>query len=62
METDHRVASDDAKAELIPVEHRCSRCGGTGNELYFMYRECVACEGSGISQGNEKDIDFIDSA
>lgn len=25
----------------------CGRCGGTGNELYSMYRECEECKGLG---------------
>lgn len=32
------------------VEHGfvlCTRCDGTGNELYGMYRKCSACDGTG---------------
>lgn len=53
---DHRVVSDNEKADMIPKDQRCSRCGGTGNELYFMYRKCPACEGDGVSRGNEQEF------
>jgi len=26
----------------------CKRCGGTGNELYSMFRKCQDCNGTGI--------------
>jgi len=26
----------------------CLYCSGTGNELYFMYRKCPKCDGSGV--------------
>ena len=26
----------------------CRRCGGTGNELYAMYRQCTQCGGVGV--------------
>lgn len=26
----------------------CRRCGGTGNELYSMYRQCEHCKGTGV--------------
>lgn len=29
----------------------CQHCGGTGNELYSMYRTCIACGGSGVALG-----------
>ena len=50
---DHRVVSDRARAALIPEKQRCKRCVGSGNEFMFMYRQCQACEGSGVSRGNE---------
>lgn len=28
----------------------CSRCGGTGNELLFMYRQCAQCGGTGVAR------------
>lgn len=31
----------------------CKRCNGTGNELYSMYSRCQACDGDGVSRGNE---------
>ena len=50
---DYRIELDRIKAEEIPEEKRCRRCDGTGNEFLFMYHECQACKGTGISQGNE---------
>lgn len=35
----------------------CKRCDGTGNELLSMYRKCQACNGDGISKGNEDGFD-----
>ena len=26
----------------------CSRCDGTGNELFWMYRRCSGCAGQGV--------------
>ncbi len=43
------VALDKYHASKIPPNERCSRCSGTGNELYFHYRRCSACGGSGRS-------------
>lgn len=37
------------KQELISKGKKlCERCEGTGNELYSMYKKCIACNGSGI--------------
>lgn len=47
------IAGDMARAYSIPKEKQCSRCNGTGNELLSMYRECQACKGDGVSNGNE---------
>jgi hypothetical protein len=47
---DPRVILDLQKRELIPESQRCKNCGGTGNELLFMYRECRECGGSGIRE------------
>lgn len=30
----------------------CKRCGGTGNELFSMYRKCRACNGTGVFNEN----------
>lgn len=30
----------------------CERCGGTGNELMSMYKQCQACNGDGIHNNN----------
>lgn len=37
----------------------CSRCNGTGNELYAMYRACEECGGNGIAEeyGNCSPLD-----
>lgn len=29
-------------------EQLCTRCNGTGNEFFSMYRRCEACNGTGI--------------
>lgn len=50
---DWRAASDLQRAHRIRADIRCKRCEGTGNELMFMYRECPACKGTGVSRGNE---------
>lgn len=47
MSTDHRVASDQAYAATIQELHRCFRCNGTGNQMYFMYQRCEHCNGTG---------------
>ena len=26
----------------------CEPCGGTGNELFSMYRKCASCDGTGV--------------
>lgn len=51
------VIKDRAKAKKIPLDKRCSRCGGTGNELFAMYRKCKACGGDGITRHNEGEFD-----
>ena len=33
--------------EVVATTVPCSRCGGTGNELLSMYRQCSACGGYG---------------
>lgn len=35
------VAESNGHLEL------CERCGGTGNELYSMFRKCSQCDGVG---------------
>ena len=50
-ETEHfGMARDQYFAEQIPVSKQCERCGGTGNELLYMYRECSDCGGSGKNE------------
>jgi len=51
---DPRVIRDNEGRSLIPVNRRCTRCSGTGNELLFMYRRCRACGGDGFSRGDDK--------
>ena len=41
------LAQDDCKVRLIPVDQRCDRCSGTGNQLYGMYQQCEKCAGTG---------------
>lgn len=31
----------------------CDRCGGTGNEILFMYKKCTACNGNGRHKEEE---------
>ena len=31
----------------------CNQCGGTGNEMYSMYRKCPDCDGDGISKNKQ---------
>lgn len=45
-----RVIADNFRASLIPVEQRCERCNGTGNELMYMYRACGSCDGTGVTK------------
>lgn len=52
MTTDHRIQSDDARAEHVMAtlkegEAVCIHCGGTGNEFLFMYHACPQCNGTG---------------
>ncbi len=37
-------------ANVALGEELCSRCDGTGNELYSLYRKCSACNGSGLTK------------
>ena len=53
---DPRVIADNERRDLIPAVQRCARCGGTGNEMLFMYRQCQACGGDGLSRGNEAEV------
>lgn len=41
------IIGDEERAKQIPENERCERCGGTGNELYSMYRRCSDCNGMG---------------
>lgn len=43
-------AQDEARRAQVPVGERCERCEGTGNELFFMYRRCAACGGTGVAE------------
>lgn len=33
----------------------CDHCGGTGNELFSMYRKCPKCDGTGVEALEEKE-------
>lgn len=46
MSQDVRTRAENEKAG----EPLCSRCEGTGNEIYSMYRKCCACNGTGVSK------------
>lgn len=50
-EDNPNVQRDNKRAlELENKGHPlCDHCGGTGNELLFMYRECPKCAGTGIA-------------
>lgn len=50
------VIRDKEKAEAIPLDSQCRRCGGTGNELFAMYKRCQACGGDGITRHNESEF------
>ncbi len=41
QENEKQVAAD-------PTLILCEWCGGTGNELYAMYRTCPKCGGDGV--------------
>lgn len=54
----HQISDYKTKANNIKGGNDlCPRCDGTGNELFSMYRECKACEGTGIEN---KDYDYED--
>lgn len=40
---DAAIATDNA----LQGFNLCDRCDGTGNELFFMYRSCSKCGGTG---------------
>jgi hypothetical protein len=48
-ESDARVIADDTKKlnNALAGHKLCSKCDGTGNEMFFMYRRCEQCAGSG---------------
>lgn len=50
------LAQDEFNRRRVPSDKQCSRCGGTGNQLMFMYQKCEACGGDGVSRGNESDF------
>lgn len=56
LDPDHdpRVILDNQRRERIPASERCDRCGGTGNEHLFTYRECEDCGGSGSPKRDGK--------
>ena len=44
------IVSDQRKKEDNIKNNKplCMRCGGTGNELFFMYRKYKKCGGTGV--------------
>jgi len=50
----HGIAQDEFQREQIPENKRCQTCGGTGNEMYGMYRECPDCKGDGLLRSNSE--------
>jgi hypothetical protein len=45
-----RAADEVRRRENEQAGHSlCSDCGGTGNELYSMYRPCGECGGGGVA-------------
>jgi len=35
---------------LATFQRLCLRCNGTGNELFFHYRKCQHCHGTGVKK------------
>ncbi len=50
------VISDEERAKTVPLDARCTRCGGAGNELFAMYKRCQACDGDGKTRHNEDEV------
>lgn len=48
-QNDGRVIIDDKHAEFIKDSGLlvCDKCEGTGNEFFFMYKQCEKCKGKG---------------
>jgi len=44
MQGDYRVMNKNIK----DGKDLCQHCGGTGNELFSMYRQCPTCYGKGF--------------
>lgn len=52
------IVADERHKASIPEAERCAWCGGTGNELYAMYRRCPECDGTGrASNGSSRNGD-----
>ncbi len=45
MQMDVQTRNENIDKDL----NLCSRCEGTGNELYSMYHKCTSCNGSGAT-------------
>lgn len=45
---ERRLAENEIYIKANPTQVLCSRCGGTGNEFFSMYRACIDCSGSGL--------------
>lgn len=46
MRMDYQKRNDNVEAG----ETLCTKCDGTGNELFSMYRRCSKCNGTGIKK------------
>jgi hypothetical protein len=46
---DFMIEREEAKREQLKAEGKplCERCNGSGNEFFFKYKRCSACEGKG---------------
>jgi len=50
-------ANREKNLELVAENSKlmiCGRCGGTGNEFYWMYKRCLACKGIGTLRKAKK--------
>ncbi len=44
----HMRSDEQTRNDNIDAGNKlCERCGGTGNELFSMYRKCPKCNGTG---------------
>ncbi len=50
---EQRLAENEIYIKANPAQVLCHRCGGTGNELFWMHRACIECGGSGLLARSE---------